>query len=58
MAIKKVNGRTIYTEDGYFPKEVVDAMNKRLAEEEKAKSGDAKKPTKKPAAKKPTKNSK
>ena len=43
MAIKKVGGRTLYTEDGYFPKKVVDAMNKRLAEEEKAKSGDAKK---------------
>ena len=61
MAIKKVGGRTLYIEDGYFPKEVVDAMNKRLAEEEKAKSGDGKKPAKKPAQKpeeKPVKKSK
>ena len=54
MGFKKVDGMTIYTEDGYFPKEVVDEINKRYAEEKAKKSTKepATKSTKKPAKKK------
>lgn len=38
MALKKWNGNTVYTEDGYFPKEVMDEINKRYAEEKAKKS--------------------
>lgn len=53
MAVKKWNGKTVETDEGYFPEEVLKAMRKRLAEEN-AKSNTAKKP----ATKKPTKKSK
>ncbi len=58
--IEKWNGRTIRTEDGYLTDEAMQMLCKRI-EEEKAKSGDAKKPAKKPAQKpekKPAKKSK
>ena len=57
MAIKQWNGMTILVEDGYFPDDVVKAMHKRLAEEEKAKKGKAEASAKK-SAKKPTKKDK
>ena len=46
MAIKKWNGRTIDMEEGYLSDEAMQMLRKRL-EEEKAKSGDAKKSAKK-----------
>ena len=57
MAVKKVGGRTIYTEDGYLPEDVVKALYKRLAEEEAKGKRPASKSAKKPAQK-PSKKSK
>lgn len=57
MAVKKVGGRTIYTEDGYLPEDVVKALYKRLAEEEAKGKKPASKSAKKPAQK-PSKKSK
>ena len=57
MAEKKVNGKTIETDDGYLPADVLRAFKKRLAEEN-AKAGNGASKTAKKPAKAPSKKPK